>query len=88
MLKTYLYIPEHLEQKIKLTAQIQNRSKAEVIRLALEKGINAVTQQGTASANILLKLADLGKQHKLQGPTNSSVQMDDLLWGEDWSKDE
>jgi predicted DNA-binding protein len=88
MLKTYLYIPEILEQKIKLTAQNQNKSKAEIIRLALEKGITAVAQQGTASAEVLLKIAELGKQHKLQGPTNSSIQIDNLLWGKDWSKDE
>ena len=88
MLKTYLYLPEQLDQKIYLVAQTQNKSKAEVIRLALEKGINAVSQQGTASALVLLKLATLGKQSNLRGPKDSSVRMDDLLWGKDWSKNE
>ncbi|MGA3292164.1 MAG: hypothetical protein ABSC49_03425 [Candidatus Microgenomates bacterium] len=88
MLKTYLYLPEQLDQKIYLVAQTQNKSKAEVIRLALEKGINAVGQQGTASALILLKLAGLGKQYGLKGPKDSSVRIDELLWGKDWSKDE
>lgn len=88
MLRTYLYIPEQLNQKIYLTAKTQNKSKAEVIRLALEKGINAVDQQGSASALILLKLASLGKQYNLQGPKDSSIRMDELLWEKDWSKDE
>lgn len=88
MLRTYLYIPEHLQEKINHTAKNQNKSKAEVIRQALEKGIAQVSQQGTASAQVLLKLAELGKQQNLKGPKNSSVRMDELLWGKDWSKDE
>ena len=88
MLKTYLYIPEILEQKIKLTAQNQNKSKAEIIRLALEKGITAVTQQGTASAEVLLKIAELGKKNNVKGPRDSSIKMDEYLWDKDWSKDE
>lgn len=88
MLRTYLYIPEQLDQKIYLTAKTQNKSKAEVIRLALEKGISVVGRQGTASALILLKLAGLAKQHDLRGPKDSSVRMDELLWGKDWSKNE
>lgn len=88
MLRTYLYIPEHLQEKINHTAKNQNKSKAEVMRQALEKGITHVTQQGTASAQILLKLAELGKQQNLKGPRDSSVRMDELLWGKDWNKDE
>jgi len=58
------------------------------MRQALEKGITAVQQQGTASAQALLKLAKLGKRYSLQGPSDSSERMDELLWGKDWSKDE
>lgn len=88
MLKTYLYIPEQLEQKINFTAATQNKSKAEVIRLALERGISIIAQQGTASAQILLKLTELGKKNTFQGPIDSSDRIDELLWGKDWSKDE
>ena len=88
MLKTYLYIPEQLETKIAYAAETLKQSKAEVIRQALEKGINAVQQQGTASAQALLEIAEIGKKHKLQGPKNGSERMDDYLWGEDWSKNE
>lgn len=87
MLKTYLYIPELLEQKINTAAKTQGRSKADIIREALEKGITSVVQQGTASAEVLLKLADLGKQYTLRG-THDSTKMDEILWGKDWSRDE
>lgn len=88
MLKTYLYVPNHLEKQIRQTAEFQNKSKAEVMRQALEKGITAVQQQGTASAEALLKLAELGKKYRFQGPKDSSERIDELLWGKDWNKDE
>ncbi len=87
MLKTYLYIPENLEKKIVFTAKTQNKSKAEVIRQALEKGINSVQQQGTASAQALLKIAEIGKKNNLKGPKDGSERMDEYLWGKDWSRD-
>ena len=88
MLKTYLYIPDYLEKQINQTVQAQKKSKAEVLRQALEKGIAAVQHQGTASAQTLLKLRELGKKYDLRGPKDSSERMDELLWGKDWSKDE
>lgn len=88
MLKTYLYIPEHLNQKIDYTAKSQNKSKAEVIRQALENGIGTVQQQGTASAAVLLKIAELGKKNNVKGPKDSSTRMDEYLWDKDWSKSE
>lgn len=81
MLKTYLYIPEQLEKKIKTTAETQNISKAEVIRQALEKGITTVAQQGTVSAQALLKIAEVGEKYKPKGPKDLSANLDDYLWG-------
>ena len=88
MLKTYLYVPEELEEKIILTAKIQNKSKAEVIRQALGKGITAIQSQGTTSARILLKIAQIGMQYNIKGPKDSSEKMDEYLWGKDWNKNE
>lgn len=88
MLKTYLYIPEQLNKKLDYTAKVQHRSKAEVIRQALENGIGAVQQQGTASAEVLLKIAKLGKKYHVRGPGDSSARMDEYLWDKDWTKDE
>ena len=88
MLKTYLYIPEHLKEKINHTAKTQDKSKAEIMRQALEKGISALQQQGAASAQALLKIADIGKKFNLKGPKNGSEKMDEYLWGKDWSQGE
>lgn len=85
MLKTYLYIPEHLEEKIVSTARTQKKSKAQVIREAIENGLKTVS--GVGSAETLLKLAEIGKRFKLKGP-HDVTRMDELLWGRDWSKDE
>mgnify|MGYP001599684260 CR=1 FL=1 len=78
MLKTYLYIPENLDEKIVFTAKAQNKSKAEIIRQAIEKGMASLQRQGTASAEVLLKLAELGKKYIFHGPKNSSDRMDEL----------
>lgn len=86
MLKTYLYLPEELDQQIKRVAKDQKKSKAEILRTAIESGIKTVQQKG--SANSLLVLAKIGKKYNLKGPKDSSQRIDELLWGKDWSKDE
>ena len=88
MLKTYLYIPDYLEKRINHTARFQNKSKAEVMRQALERGLKKFKSQGNAGVEVLFKLAELGKKYKLKGPKDSSVRMDEYLWGKDWSKGE
>jgi len=88
MLKTYLYIPDHLGKKIERTAKVRRKSKAEIMRQALEKGITAIEQQGTASAQVLLKIAELGKKYKVKGPKDAAEHFDEYLYGRDWSKDE
>lgn len=81
MLRTYLYIPEHLEKKINVTAKAQKTSKAEVMRQALEKGITVVQQQGTASVVALQKLAEIGERYQPKGPKDLSSNLDKYLWG-------
>ncbi|OGE32357.1 hypothetical protein A3C59_05175 [Candidatus Daviesbacteria bacterium RIFCSPHIGHO2_02_FULL_36_13] len=88
MLKTYLYIPADLAERVNYTAKVQQKSKAEVLREALEKGMVGISQQGTASAEVLLKIAELGKKNHVRGPKDSSARMDEYLWDKDWSKDE
>lgn len=87
MLKTYLYIPEQLEEKINRTAKTQKKSKAEVMRQALTEGLSELERQKRGGAETLLKLAEIGKKYTLKGPHDSS-RIDELLWGRDWSKDE
>lgn len=81
MLKTYLYIPEQLERKIKITAETQNKSKAEIIRTALAEGLDALEKNRTGGAEILLALATFAKKNKIKGPRDASVNHDYYLWG-------
>lgn len=84
MLKTYLYIPDHLEKQITRTAQSQKKSKAEVMRQALKKGIEILHEGGSAAS--LLKLAEIGKKANFKGIHDSS-RMDELLWSKDWGRE-
>lgn len=79
MLKTYLYIPENLEEKITLAAKTQNKSKAEVIRQAIQKGLETI-ERGSG-AEVLLKIAALAKKHHVKGPRDLSINHDYYLWG-------
>lgn len=81
MLKTYLYIPEQLNQQITTSARLQKKSKAEVIRQALQEGLNVVGKQNAGGAELLLKLAEMAKKYKIKGPRDLSVNHDYYLWG-------
>lgn len=81
MLKTYLYIPDHLNKKIDSTAKTQNRSKAEVIRQTLEAGFDSLEKQKPGGAEVLLKLAEFAKKQKIKGPRDGSINHDYYLWG-------
>lgn len=81
MLKTYLYIPDQLEKQIKQSARAQKKSKAEVMRTALKEGLNVLEKQKTGGAEILLKLAEIAKKHKVKGPKDLSKNHDYYLWG-------
>jgi hypothetical protein len=80
MLRTYLYIPDNLEKQINQAVEIQKTSKAEVMRQALRKGIKIMTPK-TSGADILLKIAEIGRKYKLKGPKDLSVNHDYYLWG-------
>lgn len=87
MLKTYLYIPDQLDKKINLTAKQQKKSKAEILRVAIEEGLNLIEKENTIGAETLLKLAEIGKNAKLRG-VHDSTRIDELLWGKNWYQDE
>ncbi|MBI2596344.1 hypothetical protein HYW46_06445 [Candidatus Daviesbacteria bacterium] len=81
MLKTYLYIPDDLDQKISLAAKAQKTSKAEVIRNALKAGFGVMEKQKPGGAEVLLKLAEFAKKHNIKGPRDASSNHDYYLWG-------
>ena len=81
MLKSYLYIPEHLQDKIVFTAKTQNKSKAEILREALEEGLNAIAKKQNGGTEILIKLTEIGKKYGVKSPVDASVNHDYYLWG-------
>lgn len=81
MLKTYLYIPDNLNDKINHTAKVQKKAKAEVIRQALQDGLDLAQKQEKGGAEVLLELAKFAKKHKVRGPRDASVNHDYYLWG-------
>ncbi|MDP3724586.1 MAG: ribbon-helix-helix protein, CopG family [bacterium] len=88
MLKTYLYIPSDLHEDIKRTARREKQSRAEVIRRALQYGLQTMHLQQNDSGEILLKIAALGDRYQLKGPRDASASVDRLLWDRDWSKND
>lgn len=80
MLKTYLYIPDQLNEKIKSAAKRRGKSKAEVIRETLEEGLTKEKEKD-GGVKALLKLAELGKKYNAKGPRDASVNHDYYLWG-------
>ncbi len=81
MLKTYLYIPEHINNKINQTAAAQKKPKAEIIRRALEEGFEAMERQKNGGTDVLLALSEYAKKYKVKGPKDLSVNHDYYLWG-------
>lgn len=81
MLRTYIYLPDELNQQIKLTADLQRKSKAEIIRRALEKGLAVVKSKKSDSAKILLQIAKEAEKLHVKGPKDLSFNHDYYTWG-------
>lgn len=89
MLKTYLYLKDdNLVKQLWAMAQQEEISRAEMLRQAVSRGLEAIRKQKSSSAQTLLDLAKLGEKHKFKGPKDSSTRIDELLWSKDWSKSE
>ena len=86
MLKTYLYLPEELDRQIKNVAKNQKKSKAEVIRSAVENGLKSINQDNSAGLKAFAKLAEIGIKHNVKGPKDSAKRHDYYLWAKDWNK--
>jgi len=82
MLRSYIYLPDELGRKIKRTAKLQKKSRAQVVREALEKGITSMQREQGASAEVLLKLAKLAEKYTIRGPKDLSANLDKYTWGE------
>jgi len=80
MIRTQIYLPKELYQNLNLTAKKENKTKAQVIREALNEGLKK--KRGNA-AGALLELAQLGKKLKLKGPKDLSQNIDKYLYEDD-----
>ena len=88
MLKTYLYLPEELDNEIRQVAKTKKKSKAEVLREAISSGIKTMKQESNSGLEVFRKLAEIGKKYNVTGPKDSAANHDHYLWDKDWSKDE
>ena len=83
MIRTHVYLTEEQDQLIKLQARRERRSKAEVMRDIVDRGLAAdASASRRTSGQALLELAELGKQLNLSGPTDLSTNHDDYLYGD------
>ncbi len=64
--RMHIVIPHSLRDRIRLYAQQEQKSQAEVVRELLQKGLDADKPGSTGGA--LLRLAELGKKLKVHGP--------------------
>ena len=81
MQKTMMYIPQYIKERIKRVAETEGTSQAEVMRVALEAGLGTVESQKNASAQSLLKLAELGRKYKTGDRLQTSaVEEIDKMW--------
>lgn len=82
MLRINIYVPEELNRRLYFAAQYERKTKAAVIREALEKGLKSI-QPKDNSANVLMKLAKLAEQlpNDPGTPRDLSINHDYYLWG-------
>lgn len=81
MLKTYLYIPDNLAKKIDFAVRELKKSKAEVLRSAIEEGIEVMERKNTGGAEVLLKIAEIAERNNVRGPRDASINHDYYLYG-------
>jgi hypothetical protein len=77
MIRTQIYVPKDLYQRIQLKAEQANKPAAQLVRELLEEGLRR--RQRETAGDALLRLARIGGK----GPADLSSRIDDYLYGED-----
>lgn len=82
MQRISVYIPDDTRQRINLIAKSKRQAESEVIRDALDEGLNKLHPKG-GSAQTLLDLAEKAKEILIGEnlPTDLSVNHDYYAWG-------
>jgi hypothetical protein len=84
-IRTTVRIPEPLYRSAKVHAARTGKNLTGLITEALTNVVYsqpAPKEQQTA-ADVLLKLAELGKKHNIQAPPDMSRRIDDYLYGDE-----
>lgn len=82
MIRTQVYLEDRQSKSIKLLSQSKNRSEAEIIRDALEYGLDHLRDQ-SGNADGLLALAQLGERLGIRDERDAASRIDDYLYGDD-----
>ena len=82
MQRISVHIPDETRRRIKFTAQAKSKAEAQVIREALEEGLDVIHPK-SSSAQALLDLARDMKKIPTKGkvPRDASINHDYYLWG-------
>ena len=81
MLRTHIYLPDQLNTEIEFTAKLKRKSKAEVIRAALEQGLKTIRPRRSSSTKALLEMVKEAKKFTGTGPKDLSINHDYYTWG-------
>lgn len=68
MQRTHIYLPNELNTELELTARLNHKSKAEVVREALQEGLKTLRPQKSSSAKALLEMVKEAKKFAGSGP--------------------
>lgn len=84
MQRISVYIPEDTRKRINLAAKAKRKVESEIIRDALEEGLEKIYPK-SASAQALLDLAKMAEKIPTKGkvPKDASINHDYYLWGGD-----
>lgn len=82
MQRISVHIPTDLRRRIEIVARAKNKLESELIREALDKGLNIIYPK-SSSAQALLDLAEMMEKIPTQGkvPKDAVKNMDYYLWG-------
>ena len=82
MIRTQIYLPKDLYQEVAFTAEREKKTRAAVIREALEKGLIKKGFKKNAGS-VLLEIAAMAEKLKTKGPSNLSTSIDKYLYEDD-----
>jgi predicted DNA-binding protein len=82
MQRISIHIPEQTKKRISILAESKNKAEAEIIREALEEGLDKIHPK-SASAKALLDLAEMMEKTPTEGniPKDAIKNMDFYTWG-------